>query len=88
MNSVWNFSEFNYLLIILCTYYLHNKYNSLNIYRIALLTVFFVLQELIEKRAKLMKEFQEYRAKHLEQWQEEKTYRLELRNSKWNYMLH
>lgn len=38
-------------------------------------------KELIEKRQKMMHEFEEHRKKRLQQWEQLKTRRLELRNS-------
>lgn len=40
------------------------------------------LQELIDKRHKLMKEFEEYRQKKLEEYESQKKQRLELRKGK------
>lgn len=40
------------------------------------------LQELIEKRSKLMKDFEEIRNKQIEEWDAKKPQRLALRNCK------
>lgn len=45
---------------------------------------FFILQEVIDKRRKLLKEFEEYRSKRLVDWNKQKAERMAIRNRKSN----
>lgn len=52
---------------------------------LSVLYIFLIKQEVIDKRRKLMKEFEEYRSKRLADYNKQKAERMAIRNRKYNF---